>query len=353
MTTEGKSEETTKKESSYSFKVWQTAAILFLFITIVLIVRIAFSVMLMGLAGVLIAIYFHGLADIIQMKTKLGRNWAMLISTVGTVIIICFLLWFIGGKVQTQITELANTLPKTVRTVKDKLAESPLGKKVLDYSSGNNSQKLVDTAEAFFNTTFGVLGDLYIILFLGLFFTADPSTYKNGILALVPKDRKHQYQNIMNRISSSLKGWLKGMVISMILITFMITIGLTIIGIPATIVLGLITGILVIVPNFGPLIAMIPGVLLAFTVSTNTAVVVALLYIISQTIVSSIVTPLLQKRIINLPPVLTLMSQLIMGTLSGVLGIILAVPLLAILIILIDELYLKGNKSTVALQVKN
>ena len=127
----------------------------------------------------------------------------------------------------------------------------------------------------------------------------------------------------------------------MVLITVLITVGLTIIGIPMTMVLGLITGILEIVPNFGPLIAMIPGVLLAVTISTNTGIIVALLYIVSQTIVANVVTPLIQKKMISLPPVLTLMSQLIMGTLSGALGIILAVPLLAIVIILIDELYVK------------
>ncbi len=108
-----------------------------------------------------------------------------------------------------------------------------------------------------------------------------------------------------------------------------------------TMVLGLITGILELVPNLGSLLAMIPGVLLALTISTNTAIIVALVYIVSQTITANIVTPLIQKKIINLPPALTLVSQLIMGTLSGALGIILAVPLLAIIIILIDELYVK------------
>jgi len=77
------------------------------------------------------------------------------------------------------------------------------------------------------------------------------------------------------------------------------------------------------------------------TIGGGTAVIVSLLYIVSQTIVANIVTPLIQKRMINLPPALTLISQLIMGTLSGALGIILAVPLLAILVILVDELYVK------------
>ena len=137
------------------------------------------------------------------------------------------------------------------------------------------------------------------------------------------------------------------MLFSMVLITILIAVGLSIMGIPAALVLGLITGILEIVPNFGPLLAMIPGVLLAFTIGPDTAIIVALIYIVSQTIVVNIVTPLIQKKMINMPPALTLISQLIMGTLSGALGIVLAVPLLAMLIIVIDELYVKRVKPEV------
>jgi predicted PurR-regulated permease PerM len=341
MTSDEKETDRIKEQLPYTVKVWQTMAIVCLAISVLLIVRVAFNVLLMALAGSLIAVYFHGLGDVIERKTKLSRKFAMILSIAGTFIIIGGLFWFIGAKIQTQVAELGNTLPHTISVTKAKLGKTPLGQKVLEYSSGDNSKKLLDTATTFFNTSFGVLGDLYIILFLGLFFTASPTMYKDGILLLVPKKGKNQGRHIIDRISYSIRGWLKGMMVSMVLITILITVGLTIIGIPVAMVLGLITGILEIVPNFGSLIAMIPGVLLAISVSTNTAIIVALLYIVSQTIVANIVTPLLQKKIINLPPALTLMSQLIMGTVSGALGIILAVPLLAILIILIDELCLK------------
>jgi predicted PurR-regulated permease PerM len=337
-----------KKELSYSVKVWQTVAIIALFVVGILIVRVAFNVLLMALAGALIAVYFHGLGDLIQKRTKLSRRWAMIISVAGTFIIIGLLLWFIGAKIQSQVTQLNNNLPHNIQTAKAKLGQSALGQKLLDFSSGDHSDKLAATAQTFFSTSFGVLGDVYIILFLGIFFTASPSLYKDGILVLVPENKKQLGRDIIDRISLSLKGWLKGMLLSMVLITILITIGLTIIGIPAALVLGLITGILEIIPNFGPLIAMIPGVLLALTVGVNTGIIVALLYIVSQTIVANIVTPLIQKKMINLPPALTLISQLIMGTLSGALGIILAVPLLAILIILVDELYVKKVAQQIA-----
>jgi predicted PurR-regulated permease PerM len=335
----------TKKETTYIQKVWQTVAIVALLVVVILIARVAFNVVLMVMAGALISTYFHGLGDLIQRKTKLNRRPAMIISILGSFAILSLLLWFMGTKIQQQVAELSNTLPHTISNVKAKLSESPLGQKFLDSVTGDNSQKIMTTAQSFFSTSFGVIGNIYIIMFLGIFFTANPSLYKDGILVLIPADRKALGKHIMDRISLSLKGWLKGMMVSIVLVTILISTGLTIIGIPVAMVLGLITGILELVPNFGSIIAMIPGVLLALTVSTNTGIIVALLYITSQTITANIVNPLVQKKLIKLPPALTLISQLIMGALSGALGIILAVPLLAILIILVDELYVKKINS--------
>jgi len=99
------------------------------------------------------------------------------------------------------------------------------------------------------------------------------------------------------------------------------------------------------IPNFGPLIAMIPAVLIGFTISVNMAIIIAITYLIIQTIESNVVTPMIQKKMINLPPALTIMSQVIMGTMSGFLGILLATPLLAIIIVLVDELYIKKQKT--------
>jgi predicted PurR-regulated permease PerM len=308
---------------------------------VILVARVAFNILLMVLAGSLIAVYFHGLGDMIQRKTRMARKYAMIISVAGSLILFGTLLWFMGTKISVQISELSNTLPHTVSTAKAKMAETPLGQKILQNFQGDDSHKLMDTAQTFFSTSFGVLGDMYIILLLGVFFTASPSLYKNGMLLLVPKPKKELGRHILNRISLSLKGWLKGMMVSMLLIFVLITVGLMLFGVPVAMVLGLITGLLELVPNIGSLIAMIPGVLLALTIGTNTAIMVAIFYIVCQTIVANIVTPIIQKRIINMPPAITLVSQLVMGAVSGALGIILAVPLLAIIMILLDELYVK------------
>jgi predicted PurR-regulated permease PerM len=332
-----------KKEPSYAVKVWQTTAIVSLAIITILILRVAFNILLMALAGVLIAVYFHGLAGMITAKTKIHRKLALFISIAGSIVLLALISWFVGTKVQRQVAELSNTLPQTIKVARVKIANTPVGAKVIEYTSGNNSQKLLDTATTFFSTSFGIIGDLYIILFLGIFFTADPTLYKNGILFLFPAQKKSTGRIILKEIETALKGWLKSIIVSIILITILVAVGLSLTGLPGTMVLGLITGLLEIIPNFGPVIAMIPGILLAFTISTKTAIIVALIYIACQTIVGNIALPLLQKKMINIPPALTLLIQLVMGTLSGLMGIILAVPLLAILIIVVNELYVKNQ----------
>jgi len=329
------------KDLSYITKVWYTVAIVAIVAIVILVARVAFSVLLMALAGCLISVYFHALADLIQRKTKWSRLISMLISTIGSFIVIGALLWFMGSKIQVQIAALSDTLPQTLHNAKAQLAQTPLGKKILEATNGGSSDKLLATAQEFFSTGFGILGDMYIILFLGIFFTASPALYQNGIILLMPPGAKPVAQRIINRSTQSLRGWLKGTMISMILIAILLPIALTITGIPLALVLGLLTAILVIVPNFGSFAAMIPGVLLALTISPQTALIVAIIYIAIQTLVSNIIAPIVQKKMINLPPALTIIGQLVMGALGGALGIIMAIPVLALLIILVDELYVK------------
>lgn len=339
------STKTIKRELSYSLKVWQTTAIVCLSLIIILFVRVAFNILLMTFMGVLIAVYFHGLADFIAQKTKINRKFSLFISIAGTIIVLSAMVWIIGSTVQQQAAQLSHTLPQIISTAKIKLAGSSVGQQLLGYTSGDNSKKLLDTAGTFFSSSFGVVGDMYIILFLGIFFTADPSLYKNSLLAIMPSQQETDGNIIWDRISTALKGWIKTRLVSMVLVTITIAIGLTFIGLPGTLVLGLIAGLLDIIPNFGPVIAMIPGVLLGLIVSPQMAIIAALIYIVCQTIVGSIFMPLIQKKMINIPPAITMISQLVMGVICGLMGIILAVPILLVLSIIVDELYIKKKKA--------
>ncbi len=329
--------------ADYSFiqKVWIVLGSIALLAITIFLLRATFGVMLMVLAGCLIATYFHGLGDMIQRWSRWNRKVCMMISVLLTLIIITLLCWFLGTKISAQASALSNDLPRMANHVEQQMQQSNIGRQILENVSGKDSQKLSATVQSFFRTSFGVIGDLYIITFLGIFFTASPSLYKTGIITLIPERGKEKTRLILDRISRTFKLWLKGLMITILLVAFISGTGLTIIGVPMALALAVFAALLSFVPNFGPVIAMAPAVLIALTISFNTGVAVAILYIAMQTLANNIVTPLVQKRMIDLPPALTLVSQLIMGAISGVLGIILATPLLAIISIIVDELYVK------------
>src|SRR4051812_41401557 len=103
-----------KRELSYAEKVWYAVGIVAVVAILILIARVAFGILLMALAGCLISVYFHGLGDIIQRKTKWRRSICMLISIAGSFIILGFLFWFMGSKIQAQVSQLSDTLPHTI-----------------------------------------------------------------------------------------------------------------------------------------------------------------------------------------------------------------------------------------------
>ncbi len=332
-------------ENRYTFpqKVWIAGGIFALIAVLLLLLKATFNAFLLVLAGTLIAVFFRGLSSFIERKTKWKSSVALAISVIGTLLIIILLFWLISAKVQSQITQLSDALPSTVETAKEQLNKSPIGQKIVQSASSQKTQeKAKAIASTFFKTTFGVLGDVYIVLFLGIFFTVSPNLYKKGIVQLTPDQGRHKTEDVLNKLGDSLKKWLKGKLFAMMVVFALTSIGLVVIGVPMWLALALIAGILNFIPNFGPLIAMIPAVLVALTQGPATAGFVAGLYIFVQVAESNFITPQVQQKLINIPPALIMIAQLLVGTLTGGWGIILATPLMVIVMILVQELYIKN-----------
>lgn len=329
----------------FTQKVWITMGIVTLLVLLIFILKAAFNVLLMVFAGSLMAIYFHGLANLLARKIKLKHHWCLLIGVITTLLLIAMLFWFLGAKISMQIGELSQDIPEILQDVRSRLQNTELGRKLLFYLRDGNNEKMINSFQDIFRTSFGVVGDIYIILFIGIFFTVNPKLYIDGIIKLIQPKGKAHARTVIRRLDYTLKGWLKGMLIAMLLIAILSFIGLRIIGIPMSLALAFFAGLLNFVPNFGPIIAMIPAVLIGFTESTNAALLVALLYIAIQAIESNIVTPTIQNVMIKIPPALIIISQVFFGALTGGLGILLATPLLVVIIVLVDELYVKKQAS--------
>lgn len=328
--------------TAYVKKVWIAVGIVALAAIILLLVKATFNVFLLLLAGLLVAIFFRGLGDMICRKTKWKPGLCLTISIVGTFLLLIGLFWLIGHKVILQAQQLTEQVPVMVDNARTYLNKSEAGREVVKkVTDPETMQKAQKVAGSFFQSTFGVLGDIYIILLLAIFFVVSPGVYKHGMVQLIPQSGRNKAQEVLTDLGDGLKKWLKGQIFAMFIIFILTAITLLILGMPLWLVLALIAGILNFIPNFGPLIAMIPAVLIGLMQSPTTAIIVAVAYILIQTLESSIITPSIQKKMINMPPALIIISQLLVAPITGFWGLLLATPLMLIVMILTNKLYIE------------
>jgi predicted PurR-regulated permease PerM len=326
-------------------KAWIVIGTAALVILLVWIFKEAFNVMLLLLAGALVALYFRGLARLIQKAVDISDGAALSISIVGSLLLLAGFFYIAGNSIQQQTEQIRESLPPALDNMREQLNRSSLGRSIVERAeAGDTREKLMSLAQSIFRSSFGIIGDIYIVLFLAIFFTVSPKPYVHGFVKLIPPPSKPQARKVIERLGYSLKRWLKGQIFAMFAVFFMTAIGLVIMGIPMWLILSLSAGLLNFIPNFGPLIAMIPAVLVGFLIGPGTALMVAGLYITVQLIESSLVTPQIQKKMIKVPPALIIIAQLFMGVLTGGWGLLLATPLMVVLIILVQELYINKMK---------
>ncbi len=326
----------------FTNKVWLTGGIISLILVFLLLFKALFSILLLVLAGTLMAIYFHGCARLLKKYLHLPRKLSVLFSVLLNVILLVGFFWFVGARLNQQISQLSDTLPRTINNAKDWMKQYPAGEKVLNYlNASGDSVKTLSVVKQFFSSSFGILSDSYIILLLGLFFTAGPLIYKKGIIKLLPSKAKDQGENLLEELHKVLKNWIKGQLFGFVFIALLTGLGLWIIGMPLILTLALVAGLMNFIPNFGPIIALVPAFLLALMQGSTTALIVVCLYTGIQIVQSAVTQPLIQKKMVNMPPALIIFGQVAMGLLGGFWGILLATPVIAILMTVIDKLYVQ------------
>lgn len=330
---------------SFQRKIWTATAIVAFFVIMIWIVKAIFNVLLLLFAAALVAVFFLGLAGLLQRKLHWKQGICLAISIIGSLLLLVGFFWFSGNSIASQVSDFKEVLPSAVENVKNRLNESTLGRRAISAATSEDMTRRISVvARQLFSGTFGVLGDVYIVLFLGVLFTVSPKSYTSGMVALIPPAGKEKAKQVIAKLGESLKRWLKGQIIAMFIVFFLTAVGLIIIGIPLWLVLSLIAGLLNFIPNFGPLIAMVPAVLIAFLQGPTTALIVAGLYIGVQTLESNLITPQIQKKMLDVPPALIIIALLVMGVLTGGWGLILAMPLMVVTMVLVQELYIARYK---------
>lgn len=190
--------------------------------------------------------------------------------------------------------------------------------------------------------TVSAVGNFFIVLFLGLTFAAQPSVYHNGLLFLVPARHRARATIIVDRIGETLERWLIAQILTMAAVFLVTWIGLSIIGIQSSFILGIQAGLLTFIPTVGALLAGLIVVLASLASGWVAALSAFGLFLGIHALESYILTPMLQRQALDIPPATLFAFQILLGVVFGIWGLALALPLMAIVKVMID--YFKAEE---------
>ncbi|GHA61717.1 AI-2E family transporter [Pontibacter akesuensis] len=302
---------------------------------------------LLVFSGVLMAAMFSGMADWVAAKTGWKRWVALLLSVLFFFGALVAAFWLLAPTVGEQVSQMRETLPESVDKAREWLGERGWGERVLERVPQSaegvlpERSSLVSGLGGAFSSTLGILADLLIVIVTSLFLASSPSLYTQGLARLFPVRNRSRVKEVLGKCYDTLRKWLVGMLLAMAVIGVSTAVGYSLIGLPMAFALAFIAFLFAFVPNIGPWIAGIPAVLIGLMEGGQMALYVLLIYGGIQMVESYVLTPIIFKRTVNLPPALLLFFQVLLGLLQGGLGLLLAAPILAVLLVLVEELYVK------------
>nr|WP_249812788.1 AI-2E family transporter [Bradyrhizobium sp. 141] len=192
------------------------------------------------------------------------------------------------------------------------------------------------TFKLLLGTIHGV-GNIFIVLFLGFAFAAQPAVYHDGLLFLAPARHRTRVTLIIDRIAETLERWLIAQIIVMLAVGAVTWIGLALIGIPGSFILGIQAGLLAFIPTVGAIIAGVIVVLASLASGWIPALSAFLLFMGVHAMESYVLTPILQRQALDIPPATLFAFQIVLGVVFGIWGLALALPLVAIAKVMIDH----------------
>ncbi len=312
----------------------------------ILLLWLAFKVFFLLFTAILLAIFLRTLTKWVSRLLHLGAGWSLAIVLV-VLLGLCFGLgWLLAAPVAQEVDQLKQQLPQGVARLETQLQHYSWGRAIaekLQRPMGPLSQlgNLFHRAYALFSVTIRGIVYLLVVLFCGFYLAIDPEYYAEGFLRLFPIPRRIRGRVVLNEIGTELQHWLLGQVISMTIIGFLTWLGLHFLDIPGSAVLGILAGMLDFVPVVGPWVAGIISCVMALLRSPAHALYVACLFIGLHLFEGHVLIPLVQKHATRLPPVLTILAMILFSQLFGFLGLLLATPLLAFIMISSKALYVE------------
>ena len=321
-------------------------------------------------AGMLLGVALNAMTAMLGRIVKLPHALRLTIVCLVLAGLLSGVVFLGGATIRQQATALSDTIKSQLVSVKALLEKNGIDTSYFELGSPNaapadsstpattspprnlpSAGALASSGGAIVSQTFKLLlgtvsavGNFFIVLFLGLTFAAQPAVYRKGLLFMAPARHRARATIIVDRIGETLERWLIAQIITMFAVFAVTWIGLAIIGIPGSFILGVQAGLLAFIPTVGALIAGLIVVLASLATGWVAAASALVLFLGVHALESYILTPIIQRQALDIPPATLFGFQILLGVVFGIWGIALALPLIAIAKVLID--YFKSDESS-------
>ncbi|MGH6795179.1 MAG: AI-2E family transporter [Methylocella sp.] len=298
---------------------------------------------------ILIAVGAIVLATLLRLGVKPLRRWLRLPHSLALIMSILVLLaavsgiaYLFGAQITIDLQNVIDRAQVAEASIKGSLQASQFGKMVLSHIGGAN-YSFTKIVSSVFSITTTFIEAVVVLLITGIYLAAQPEVYIAGIIQLFPPKLHKRAADTLNAIGYGLRLWLIGQIIQMFLIGLLSGIAVWLIGLPSPLALGLIAGAAEFIPYIGPIIASIPAILVAATKDLSAVIWTILAYLLIHQIEGDLFVPLIQQRMVYIPPAVILLGIVTITVLFGPVAIIFAAPIVIIVFIAVKKLYIRDT----------
>lgn len=315
------------------------------------------QVFVLLMLGVLISLFWGAVADWIERHTRAPERLALTAAILGSVGALVLLVWILAPPVIEQTRKLIDQLPTFITSWEAGI--DTLASKIPALGEMLGPQKEHRTLTAIYGQLSGVFGSIPTKLFemvhaainifavgvMGIYLSVHPALYREWLIALFPPIHRDLVRDVLTDLADSLRAYIVGQLLTMTFLGAITALGLYVLNVPFWGVFGIFTGLVAIVPFFGTLLSTTLPALFVLTGNgylgfspLGHALLVVGLGVVVHLIEGNIVSPLVMSKKVDLPPVLTIMAVLVIGQLLGGLGLIVALPTLAALMVIVRRI---------------
>lgn len=306
------------------------------------------DILLLLFAGAVVGLPLLHVSRSLAARSGLDRRVVLLGLYVGLLSLLIGLGVLISRPVVAQVDTLLADMPELPERIEAVAEDLPFGREVVlsisesvdrllngrttidDGEAFSNGRALVARALGMFQDTAGSLVSILVVLAVSIYLSFDPEPYRAGLVRALPQAWRARIDAGLAQVPRVLFWWLVGQAASMTVLGTAVAVGLTLLEVPYPLLLGLFTAVMTFIPQLGPLIAAVPTLLAASTQGLSVLAITTLFVIVLQNVEGLLLTPYIHRRVIDLPPLLVLLALLTLGSGVGVVGVLVAMPLVAV-----------------------